>query len=122
MGRLTARKISGTGGHLLPGQLRGAKVTNLVSNPGSAETSIYDAMVDAPELKMIMGLHEGIVAAMADGYSKVSAQPGVVNVHTIAGTAQLTGQLYNLYRDGSPVIVTAGMIDNDYFTDLLGLS
>jgi hypothetical protein len=34
-----------------------------------------------------MGLHEGIVVSMADGYHRVSGKPGFVNVHVIAQAA-----------------------------------
>ena len=64
-----------------------------------------------------MGLHEGIVIAMADGYHKVSREPAFVNLHVIAGTAQAAGQLYNASRDGSALVVTAGLLDNEVFSD-----
>jgi benzoylformate decarboxylase len=122
MGRLAGRKVTGTGGQLLVEQLKSAGVKHLFANPGSAEAGFYDALVDSPEIKVVLGLHEGVVASMADGYAKASGQPGVVNVHAIAGTGQMAGQLYNSCRDCSPVVVTAGMLDNEYYTDLLGLS
>ena len=46
-------------------------------------------------MHLIMGLHEGIVVSMADGYARVSGKPGFINVHVVAGTAQMAGQLYN---------------------------
>ena len=51
---------------------------------------------------------EGVVVAMADGFHKVTGKPAFVNVHTVAGTAQMTGQLYNANRMGSAMVVTAG--------------
>ena len=69
-----------------------------------------------------MGLHEGIVISMADGYHRVSRKPAFVNVHVIAGTAQMAGQLYNASRDGSAIVITAGLNDNELWNDdvLLG--
>jgi benzoylformate decarboxylase len=64
-----------------------------------------------------MGLHEGIVISMADGYHRVSGKPGFVNVHVIAGTAQMAGQLYNASRDGSHLVITAGLNDNELWND-----
>src|SRR5262245_3438363 len=69
-----------------------------------------------------MGLHEGIVIAMADGYHRVSGKPGFVNVHVIAGTAQMAGQLYNASRDGSALVITAGLNDNEKWSDEAGLA
>jgi len=59
---------------------------------------------------------------MADGYNKVTGEPAFVNVHVIAGTAQSAGQMYNSSRDGSAIVVTAGLLDNELGDDdvLLG--
>jgi benzoylformate decarboxylase len=122
MGRLAGTKATGTGGHLLVEQLKAAGVKHLFANPGSAEGGLFDALVDAPQIKLVLGLHEGVVASMADGYNKASGQVAVVNVHAVAGTAQMGGQLYNSARDCSSVVVTAGLLDNEYYTDLMGLS
>lgn len=73
--------------------------------------ALFDALIDRPELELVVGLHEGIVIGMADGYHKVSRQPAFVNVHAAVGTAQTAGQLYNAHFDGSGLIVTAGMSD-----------
>ena len=68
-------------------------------------------------MQLIMGLHEGVVISMADGYHRVSRKPAFVNVHAIGGTAQMGGQLYNASRDGSALVITAGMSDNQNFSD-----
>jgi len=122
MGRLTGKKISGTGGELLVAQAKAAGVRYLFTNPGSAEAAFFDALVDAPEIQLIMGLHEGVVISMADGYFKATGDAPFVNVHTIAGTGQMAGQLYNAYRDGTPMVVTAGLLDNERYGDFAGLA
>jgi len=108
---------TGTGGALLVEQMRAAGVKYLFTNPGSYEVGFFDAFVDHPEMHLIMGLHEGIVISMADGYARVSGQPGFVNVHVVAGTAQMAGQLYNASRDGTPLVITAGLNDNEIWSD-----
>jgi benzoylformate decarboxylase len=67
-------------------------------------------------------LHEGVVISMADGYHRVSGKPAFVNVHAVAGTAQMGGQLYNAARDGSALVITAGLNDNQLFSDDSGLA
>jgi benzoylformate decarboxylase len=113
-----ARRVEGTGGKILVEQLKAAGVRFLFTNPGSFEVGFFDALLDEP-VQLIMGLHEGIVIAMADGYHKVSRQPAFINVHVIAGTAQAAGQLYNASRDGSALVVTAGLLDNEILSDNL---
>jgi benzoylformate decarboxylase len=115
------RSVTGTGGGLLVEQMKAAGVRYLFTNPGSFEVGFFDAFFDQP-MQLIMGLHEGIVISMADGYHKVCGEPAFVNVHVIAGTAQAAGQMYNASRDGSAIVVTAGLLDNERGDDdiLLG--
>jgi benzoylformate decarboxylase len=111
-----ARQFTGTGGEIMVEQMNAAGVRYLFTNPGSFEVGFFDAFLDQP-MQLILGLHEGIVIAMADGYHKVSREPAFVNLHVIAGTAQAAGQLYNSSRDGSSLVVTAGLLDNEVYSD-----
>jgi len=115
------QSLTGTGGELMVEQMKAAGVKYLFTNPGSFEVGFFDAFLDQP-MQLIMGLHEGVVISMADGYNKVTGDPAFVNVHVIAGTAQAAGQMYNASRDGSAIVVTAGLLDNERGDDeiLLG--
>ena len=113
--------LEGTGGELVVAQAKAAGAQYLFTNPGSFEVGFFDAVIDNPGIQLIMGLHEGIVIAMADGYHRVSGKPAFVNVHVIAGTAQMAGQLYNASRDGSALVITAGLNDNEKWSDEVGL-
>lgn len=110
-----ARAFTGTGGQLVVEQLKAARVKYLFTNPGSYEVGLFDASLDEP-IQLILCLHEGIVISAADGYAKVSGEPAFVNVHVIA-TAQASGQLYNAHVDQTPLVVTAGMRENESQTD-----
>jgi thiamine pyrophosphate-dependent acetolactate synthase large subunit-like protein len=116
--------ISGTGGELVVAQARAAGVEHLFTNPASREDGFFDAIVDDSQIQLILGLHEGIVISMADGYHKVSGMPAFVNVHSLKGTAQMAGQLYNASHEGSAIVVTAGLDDNEAWSDeaLLGVA
>lgn len=116
-----SQTMLGSGGDLMVEQVKAAGTRFIFSNPGSFEVGFFDALVDRPELILIEGLHEGVVVSMADGYSRIKQQPAFVNVHSIAGTAQMAGQLYNAHRDGTPLVVTAGMADTTTFTDEVAL-
>ena len=65
------KTITGTGGMLLIQTLKDAGVEYLFTNPGSAETGIFAALVEDDEQRLVVGKHEGLVAAMADGYERV---------------------------------------------------
>ena len=117
----SGRAVIGTGGELMVEQMKAAGVKYLFTNPGSFEVGFFDAFLDQP-MQLINGLHEGIVIAMADGYHKVSREPSFVNLHVVAGTAQAAGQLYNSSRDGSSLVVTAGLLDNEEGEDNVRLA
>jgi benzoylformate decarboxylase len=112
-----ATSVTGTGGKIVVEQMKAAGVRYVFTNPGSFEVGFFDALLDDKDVVPIMGLHEGIVIAMADGYHKVSGQPAFVNLHVIAGSAQAAGQLYNASRDNSSLVVTAGLLDHEVFND-----
>jgi len=114
--------VKGTGGETVVAQMQAAGVEYLFTNPGSFEVGLFDAFLDKPDMQLIMGLHEGVVISTADGYHRVSGKPAFVNVHVIAGTAQAAGQMYNAARDGSHLIVTAGLNDNEMWSDEAGLA
>src|SRR5215510_1190814 len=108
--------VNGTGGELLMAQAKATGSEYLFSNPGSFETGIFDAQINSG-VPLIMGLHEGIVISLADGYHRASLKPAFVNIHVVAGTAQATGQLYNASRDGSAMVITAGLLHNEVWSD-----
>ncbi len=112
-----AEWVEGTGGDLIVAQAKAAGTEYLFTNPGSFEVGLFDAFLNTPGMQLIVGLHEGIVLSLADGYHRVSQKPAFVNVHVIAGTAQMAGQLYNASRDGSAIVITAGLNDNEVWSD-----
>ena len=86
-------------------------VRYLFGNPGTTELPLSDALVDHPRIKYILALQEVPVVAMADGFAQASRSPGVVNLHISCGLGNGMGMLYNAYRSGTPLIVTAGQQD-----------
>ena len=83
----------------------------IFGNPGTTELPLNDALVDDSRFQYILGLQEVPVMAMADGFSMASRTLGVVNVHISCGLGNAMGMLYNAYREGTPLLVTAGQQD-----------
>src|SRR5919106_2251988 len=102
------KTITGTGGMLLIQTLKDAGVDSLFTNPGSAETGIFAALAEDQDQRLVIGKHEGLVAAMADGYARLSGKVGVVIAHVMGGSYQLAGQLFNAQVSGSSLLVIAG--------------
>ena len=86
-------------------------VRHIFGNPGTTEMPLNDALVSDRRIQYILGLQEVPVMAMADGYAMASGGLGVVNLHISCGLGNAMGMLYNAYREGTPLLVTAGQQD-----------
>ena len=86
-------------------------VRNIFGNPGTTELPLNDALVSDARFQYILGLQEVPVMAMADGFAMASRSLGVVNLHISCGLGNAMGMLYNAYREGTPLLVTAGQQD-----------
>ena len=86
--------------------LRARGLTTIFGNPGSNELIFLDGM--PPDFDYVLGLHEGVVLGMADGYSLASGKPAFVNLHAASGSGNAMGALTNAVYSHSPLIVTAG--------------
>ncbi|MEV7976794.1 benzoylformate decarboxylase [Streptomyces sp. NPDC086519] len=86
--------------------LRTHGLTTVFGNPGSNELPFLAGMPD--DFRYVLGLHEGAVLAMADGYSQASGGPAVVNLHAAAGTGNAMGVLTNSVYSHTPLVVLAG--------------
>ncbi|MEX2240501.1 MAG: thiamine pyrophosphate-dependent enzyme [Burkholderiales bacterium] len=83
-------------------------VSHLFGNPGTTELPIMEVLPDFPQLRYVLGLHESVVVAMADGYARASNRLAAANVHVAPGLGNAMGALYNAQFSGSPIILTAG--------------
>lgn len=88
-----------------------AGVERIFGNPGTTELPLMDALVADRRIQYMLGLQEVPVVAMADGYAQASRKLGVVNLHISCGLGNGMGMLYNAYRAGTPLLVTAGQQD-----------
>jgi benzoylformate decarboxylase len=79
--------------------------------PGATEVLLMDALEDCPDIKYVLGLHEVVVAGMAEGYARTSGKAGVLNLHTGTGLSAALPMLSNAYQGGVPLVVTAGQQD-----------
>ena len=86
--------------------LRSRGLTTVFGNPGSNELPFLDGFPD--DFRYVLGLHEGAVLAMADGYAQATGRPALVNLHSAAGLGNAMGVLANTRAAGTPLVVTAG--------------
>ena len=100
-----------TGIHAFLDLLAGFGVRHIFGNPGTTEMPLNDALVGDRRFQYVLGLQEVPVMAMADGYAMASGRLSVVNLHISCGLGNAMGMLYDAYREGTPLLVTAGQQD-----------
>lgn len=86
--------------------LRRHGMTTIFGNPGSNELPFLKSFPE--DFQYVLGLHEGAVVSMADGYALASGKPAFVNLHAAAGTGNGMGALTNSWYSHSPLVITAG--------------
>jgi benzoylformate decarboxylase len=100
-----------TGIHIMLEMLAGCGVRYLFGNPGTTELPLNDALVDERRIQYILALQEVPAVGIADGYAQASGMPGVVNLHACCGLGNGMGMIYNAFREGTPLVITAGQQD-----------
>jgi benzoylformate decarboxylase len=124
--RAARRLFKGTGAELLAEQLIASGVKYVFGNSGSGDAAFYEALVDRPQLRYIMGLHEGPLAAMAAGYAMASGEAGYLCVAGIAGMTNMLGQMFDAYKTRTSVVCvaykreTSSVSGRDVFEELAG--
>ncbi len=86
-------------------------VKKIFGNPGTTELPLNDALIGDDRFEYVLGLHETPLMAMADGYAMATGDIAVVNLHACCGLGNAMGGLYNAFREGTPLLVTAGQQD-----------
>lgn len=99
------------GKHALAEMLVAEGVEYIFGNPGTSETPFLDGLQDFPQLQYIQALQEGTAVGMADGYARAAGKPAFANIHIAGGLANGISGLYNAFRGGTPLVLTAGNSD-----------
>jgi len=93
------------GSDLLVQSLAQAGVKHVFGMPGHTAMPVLDAIAREPGIRFILAKHENTLVSMADGYARVSHEPGVCVTHVGPSAANLLNGVGSAYRDSSPVIV-----------------
>jgi benzoylformate decarboxylase len=81
-------------------------LTTVFGNPGSNELPFLADLPD--DFRYVLGLHEGAVVGMADGYAQATGRPALVNLHAASGSGNAMGALTNAVASRTPLVVVAG--------------
>src|SRR5256714_8587465 len=88
------------------GLLRAFGIKKVFGNPGSTELPFLSDWPD--DIDYVLGLQEASVVGMADGYAQATRNAGFVNLHSAAGVGHALGNIFNAYRNQTPVVIIAG--------------
>lgn len=94
--------------------LRQEGVEVIFGNPGTTELPLMDALAVEPQPRYILALMEAAAMAMAGGYAQAGNRLSVVSLHATPGLGNAMGMLYDAYKAGAPVLVTAGQHDQTF--------
>jgi benzoylformate decarboxylase len=86
--------------------LRGLGMTTIFGNPGSTEEPFLTEFPS--DFQYILGLHEAVAVAMADGFAQATRNAAFVNLHTASGLGNGMGSLVTAWHNRTPLVVTAG--------------
>ena len=105
------RTFRGTGGELLAEQLQEAGVEYLFLGNGTGVSPLCDAVVDRPNMKIILAVHESLCVAMADGYSKASGKTAF-SMFSRVGVPNASSNMYNAMKDRSTLVIASDRIES----------
>jgi acetolactate synthase-1/2/3 large subunit len=74
------------------------------ANPGTTEMPIVAALDRVPELRVVLGLFEGVCAGAADGWARMTRRPATTLLHLGPGLANGLAHLHNARRARTPVV------------------
>jgi benzoylformate decarboxylase len=89
-------------------------VSVMFGNPGTTELPLMDGLAREPRIRYVLALQEAVAIAMADGYAQASGSLAAVNVHVSPGLGNAMGMLYDAFKAGSPLLLTAGQHDQSF--------
>ncbi|HEY1709225.1 MAG TPA: acetolactate synthase large subunit [Rhizomicrobium sp.] len=78
------------------------------SNPGTSEMHFVAALDKVDGMRAVLGLFEGAVTGMADGYGRIAEKPACTLLHLGPGLANGLANLHNARRAATPIVNVVG--------------
>jgi acetolactate synthase I/II/III large subunit len=78
------------------------------SNPGTSEMHFVAALDRVDGMRAVLGLFEGAVTGMADGYGRIAEKPACTLLHLGPGLANGLANLHNARRAQTPIVNIVG--------------
>ncbi|MFF1378217.1 acetolactate synthase large subunit [Streptomyces sp. NPDC058308] len=78
------------------------------ANPGTSEMHFVAALDEAPGLRPVLCLFEGVATGAADGYGRMTGRPACTLLHLGPGLAGGLANLHNARRAATPLVNVVG--------------
>ena len=88
--------------------LVGSGVEVCFGNPGTSEMHFVAALDRVAGMRVVLGLFEGAVTGMADGYGRMAEKPAATLLHLGPGLANGLANLHNARRARTPIVNIVG--------------
>lgn len=125
----SAQPVMLSGAEMLVQALTDEGVEYIFGYPGGAVLHIYDALFQQEAIEHILVRHEQAAGHMADAYSRVTGNTGVVLATSGPGATNTVTAIATAFMDSVPMVVISGqvpssLIGEDAFqeTDMVGVS
>jgi len=92
--------------HAVIDMLRQLGMTRIFGNPGSTELPLFRQWPE--DFSYVLGLQEGVVVGMADGYAQATRRASFVNLHSAAGVGHAMANIFTAFKNRTPMLITAG--------------
>ena len=103
---MTAEPI--TGAMSLMRTMAASGIEVCFANPGTSEMHFVAALGALPQIRPVLGLFEGGVTGMADGYARITGRPAMTLMHLGPGIGHGIANLHNARRARSPIVNVVG--------------
>lgn len=95
---------------ILIDSLKAAGVKYVFGVPGAKIDSVFNALIDHPDIKLVVCRHEQNAAFIAAAMGKVTGLPGVCIATSGPGTSNLVTGLVTATDEGAPVVAIVGSV------------
>ncbi len=101
-------KTMANGAQALLQTMLNAGVNTCFSNPGTSEMHFVAALDDAPDMRAVLTLFEGVATGAADGYARMKGKPAATLLHLGVGLGNGLANLHNARKARVPVLNIVG--------------
>jgi acetolactate synthase-1/2/3 large subunit len=96
------------GAEALVATLAAGGIDTCFANPGTSEMHLVAALDRGNEIRCVLGLFEGVVTGMADGYARMTGRPAATLLHLGPGLGNGIANLHNARKARSPIVNVVG--------------